>query len=80
MLKNQLPSPFNVTYEGEFICTDIGIIGTSKEEQEEYRKTHVSDILKRLNKIAENNGAAAIANAEDLRFVESDTDEEMAID
>ena len=80
VLKNQLPSPFNVTYEGEFICTDIGIIGTSKEEQEEYRKTHVSDILKRLNKIAENNGAAAIANAEDLRFVESDTDEEMAID
>ena len=38
VLKNQLPSPFNVTYEGEFICTDTGIIGTDKDSQEEYMK------------------------------------------
>ena len=55
VIKNQLPAPFNVTYEGEFICTDIGVIGTSKEELEEYRKTRIPAILKKLTEIAENN-------------------------
>lgn len=72
VLKNQLPSPFNVTYEGEFICTDIGIIGTSKEEMDEFRKDHISDILKKLNEIAQNNGKDVVADMEDLKFVESD--------
>lgn len=70
VLKNQLPAPFNVTYEGDFICTDIGIIGTSKEEQEEYRKNHVGDILKKLNEIAENNGKTEILEPIDISFVE----------
>lgn len=58
ILKNQLPSPFNTTYEGEFVCTDIGIIGTSKEEQDEYKRKHVTGILKKLAEIAEKNGTA----------------------
>jgi len=70
VLKNQLPAPFNVTYEGDFICTDIGIIGTSKEEQDEYRKNHVGDILKKLNEIAENNGKTEILEPIDISFVE----------
>lgn len=70
VLKNQLPAPFNVTYEGDFICTDIGIIGTSKEEQEDYRKNHVGDILKKLNEIAENNGKTEILEPMDISFVE----------
>lgn len=70
VLKNQLPAPFNVTYEGDFICTDIGIIGTSKEEQEDYRKNHVGDILKKLNEIAENNGKTEILEPIDISFVE----------
>lgn len=70
VLKNQLPAPFNVTYEGDFICTDIGIIGTSKEEQEDYRKNHVGDILKKLNEIAENNGKTEILEPIDINFVE----------
>lgn len=70
VLKNQLPAPFNVTYEGDFICTDIGIIGTSKEEQEEYRKNHVGDILKKLNEIAENNGKTEILEPIEISFVE----------
>ena len=71
ILKNQLPAPFNVTYEGEFICTDIGIIGTGKEEQDEYRKNHVGDILKKLNEIAENNGKSENLSAVDVSFVEN---------
>lgn len=74
VLKNQLPAPFNVTYEGEFICTDIGIIGTSKDEQDEYRKTHVGDILKKLNEIAENNGQEIQLNSTDLDFVSNEED------
>lgn len=74
VLKNQLPAPFNVTYEGELICTDVGIIGTSKEEQDDFRKNHVSDILKKLNEIAENSGKDIKADAEALNFVEEDED------
>lgn len=76
ILKNQLPSPFNVTYEGEFICTDIGIIGTSKEEQDEYRKNHIGDILKKLNEIAINNGEEInIPNdTSDIEFTENEED------
>lgn len=74
VLKNQLPAPFNVTYEGDFICTDIGIIGTTKEEQDEYRKTHVGDILKKLNEIAENNGQEIQLNSSDLSFVSNEED------
>jgi hypothetical protein len=48
VLKNQLPSPYDLTYEGEFICTGFGIIGTDKEEQEEYKKNKVPIIMKRI--------------------------------
>ena len=75
VLKNQLPSPFNVTYEGEFICTDIGIIGTSKEEQDEYKKTRANELLKKLNEIAEGNGCSKINDIGDISFEESSEDE-----
>ena len=78
VLKNQLPSPFNVTYEGEIICTDIGFVGVSKEEQEEFRKAHVSDILKKLNEIAANNGEAVKADASDIKFEEQE--EELTVE
>jgi len=76
VLKNQLPSPFNVTYEGDFICTDIGIIGTSKEEQDEYKKNRAPELLKKLNEIAINNGKSeTVTNVEDISFVEEDGEE-----
>jgi hypothetical protein len=74
VLKNQLPTPFNVTYEGEFICTDIGIIGTAKEDQDAYRKNHVGDILKKLNEIAENNGQHIDLKPNDVDFVSMEDD------
>lgn len=78
VLKNQLPTPFNVTYEGEFICTDIGIIGVNKEDQDAYRKNHVGGILKKLNEIAENNGKTEVLDAQDINFVE--IEDEFSID
>ena len=81
VLKNQLPSPFNVTYEGDFICTDIGIIGTSKEEQDEYKKNRAPEILKKLNEIAANNGKGeSVANVEDISFVEENDDEMLLVE
>lgn len=70
VMKNQLPSPFNVTYEGEFICTDIGIIGTDKESQDNYKKTRIPVILKKLGEIAESNGRSENISAEDVKFIE----------
>jgi hypothetical protein len=67
-----------VTYEGEFICTDIGIIGTGKEEMDDYRKNHVNEILKKLAEIAENNGKTEKFEAIDLDFVEME--DEFAVD
>lgn len=75
VLKNQLPSPFNVTYEGEFICTDTGIIGTDKDSQEEYKKRRIPEILKKLHEIAINTGKDVQLDGEDLDFVESDGDQ-----
>lgn len=51
VLKNQLPNPFTVTYEGEVICTPHGMISTDKDSLEMYKKEYVSDILKHLNEI-----------------------------
>jgi hypothetical protein len=48
VLKNQLPSPYDLTYEGEFICTGFGIIGADKESQDEFKKTKVPLIMKRI--------------------------------
>lgn len=48
VLKSQLPSPYDLTYEGEFICTGFGIIGADKESQDEFKKTKVPLIMKRI--------------------------------
>ena len=48
VLKNQLPNPWTVTYEGDVVCTPHGLISTDKDALEEYRKTHLKDILKNL--------------------------------
>ena len=66
VLKNQLPSPFDLTYEGEFICTGFGIIGTDKEEQDEYKKNKVPLIMARIN------GTESKISSEDISFSEED--------
>lgn len=68
VVKNHLPSPYNVTYEGNMICTAYGLIG--KEELPQYQKEHISDMLAQLNEqLSKSNKTADI---EDVVF----TDEE----
>ena len=76
VLKNQLPSPYNVTYQGEFICTDIGIIGTSKEEIDEYKKKRIPYILEKLNTMAKENGQVEKLTLDDISYKESEDDVE----
>lgn len=66
VLKNQLPSPYDLTYEGEFICTGFGIIGTDKEEQDEFKKTQVPIMMKRLSEKGED------FKSSDISFSETD--------
>lgn len=52
--KNQLPSPYTVSYEGEVICTPHGMISADKDVLDSYRKEHISYILKQLNDMSSN--------------------------
>ena len=69
VLKNQLPNPYTVTYEGEIVCTPHGIISAEKDALDSYRKEHISDILKQLQTINTN---ISDVDANDVQFIESD--------
>lgn len=45
--KNQLPTPYNVTYEGEIACVHNGLC--CPEKIDEYKKTYIKDILDGLS-------------------------------
>ena len=66
--KNQLPTPWNVTYEGEMSCVHNGLL--SPDKLEEYKKTYMKEILARL----EENGGKGITE-DDVQFAEEATDE-----
>lgn len=51
VLKNHLDAPHNVCYEGKMIASDIGFI--SPDDLDDYKKEHISEILKQLNNIAD---------------------------
>jgi energy-coupling factor transporter ATP-binding protein EcfA2 len=67
VLKNHLDAPHNVCYEGSIIATDTGLIGV--KELDEYKRTHLAQILKELNKLSNND-----FKAEDIEFIEEDVD------
>jgi hypothetical protein len=69
VLKNQLPNPFTVTYEGEVICTPHGMIGVEKPDVEAYRKQYVGDILKSLQNMNTQNEVISEA---DITFSEEE--------
>lgn len=73
VLKNQLPSPYTVTYEGEVICTPHGLISTDKDVLDQYKKTHVADILKQLN--ASSDGSVKVTENDDIEYGEEEADE-----
>lgn len=51
VLKNQLPLPWNITYEGKVICTPYGMI--AEDEVDAFKKEKIPSILKELSKSAE---------------------------
>lgn len=66
--KNQLPTPYNVTYKGELCCVHNGIL--NPKDLAEYKKEYMKDILFRLETI----GGKEVSEG-DITFSESDSDE-----
>lgn len=68
--KNHLPTPYNVTYEGNIICTSHGIIAES--ELEGYKKKVLPDILSQL-KNGDTSGKLQNATIDDIEFSEEES-------
>jgi len=68
--KNQLPTPWNVTYEGEMSCVHNGLL--NPKALEEYKKTYMKDILA---KIEETSGKKLDITEDDVQFTEEESDE-----
>lgn len=66
--KNQLPTPWNVTYQGEMACVHNGLI--SPDKLDEYKKNAMKDILQKLDELGAHN-----ASESDIEFSEEETDE-----
>lgn len=72
--KNQLPTPFNVTYEGEVCCVHNGLC--SPEDIDNYKKVHMKELLDNLLSKSEAARDKDIQTT-DLEFVEEDDMEFM---
>lgn len=70
VLKNHLDAPWNIIREGNMVATDLGFI--SPTELDNYKKEHMSDILKELNELSK--GEVEIKE-EDVEFISNDSDE-----
>lgn len=70
VLKNQLPAPFTLTYEGDIICTPTGFISADKDSLDQYRKEHAVDFLKQLNSISES--VNTVTDERDITFAEEE--------
>ena len=68
--KNHLPTPYNVTYEGEIICTSHGIIAES--EIDEYKKKVLPEILVQL-KSNDTSGKLKNATVDEIEFSEEES-------
>lgn len=75
VLKNQLPSPYTVTYEGKLNCTMHGMF--AEDEMDGYRKQYMGDILKQLNTL--NNDENSNITEKDIEF-ETDTSNDIELD
>jgi hypothetical protein len=74
--KNQLPTPWNVTYEGTMCCVHNGLI--SESDIDAYKKENVKHILENLEKQRKKDGSETVAEITeaDLKYVEEETFEE----
>ena len=68
--KNQLPTPWNVTYEGEMSCVHNGLISPLKLD--DYKKNHIKDILSRLDEVS---GGDVEINENDITFAEVESED-----
>lgn len=66
--KNQLPTPYNVTYEGEIACVHNGLC--CPEKIDEYKKLYIKDILEGINK--QNTDESIVVTEDDVVFNESE--------
>jgi len=71
--KNQLDSPYNLTYEGSFCCVPDGMV--SESALDEYKKGHISKILKQLTQQLTDKGNSSEITETDVEFTEEDSDE-----
>ena len=67
--KNQLPTPFNVTYSGTICCVHNGLCG--EDELNDYKKEQIPEIMERMA-AALGKESLAKADANDVKFEEED--------
>ena len=72
--KNQLDSPWNLTYEGTFCCVPDGIV--SEANLDNYKKTHIKEILKVLNEQLDKDGNKGNILESDVVFTEDEIETE----
>ena len=71
-VKNQLSTPYNLTYEGTMICVHNGLI--SEEQSDNYKKTYVPIIMSELEKAE--NGKDVEYDVNDIKFDETEENED----
>lgn len=64
--KNQLPTPYNITYSGTMCCVHNGIV--SEDELNDYKKTQIPVIIERMTALLGEDGGNV--NASDVTFKE----------
>lgn len=70
VLKNHLNAPHNVCYEGPLVATDTGFI--SVDSLDEYKKNHVSRLLKELQEMAKD---GVKVKESDIEFTETEDED-----
>ena len=70
VVKNQLPTPFNIVYSGTMCCVHNGII--AEEDLDKYKKEEVPRIFEKMKEIFGSDKFEG-AKAEDIQFVEEGT-------
>lgn len=73
VVKNQLDSPYGLTYEGTFCCVPDGMVSETKLD--DYKKEHIGMIIKQLSSQLADRGENAEINENDVVFTEDDSEE-----
>ena len=70
-IKNQLSEPYSITREGEVIVTPHGLIGVDKDTIDEYKRVHMSKIIKELQELT---GDSSLTE-KDIEYTEEDAED-----